>query len=181
MNVLDFEVNLEQSENIELEGNSDSDELKTVNRILPYETKVVARVILGNNWKLKSKFKLTMNVPDRDLQYKYIEEDEQALEELVKKAKKSLNMLPIEIMSREDIEKELEKYNTKYVDLEFLPNDDAMVNPTSGDNIRELFDYVIHWRRPEDIFLSDENEIKEIKVFNYNEPEPNDIQQVKIL
>jgi len=51
-------------------------------------------------------------------------------------------------------------------------------NHSSGDNIRDLFDYVIHWRRPEDIFLTEDNEIKEIKVFNYNEPEPNDIQQV---
>ena len=38
MNVLDFEVNLEQSENIELEGHTE-DELKTVNRILPFEQK----------------------------------------------------------------------------------------------------------------------------------------------
>ena len=127
MNVLDFEVNLEQSENIELEGHTE-DELKTVNRILPFETKVVARVILGNNWKLKSKFKLTMNVPDRDLQYKYIEEDDQILEDIIKRGKKALFILPIEIMNREDIEKELDRYNMKYIDLDFLPNDEAMVN-----------------------------------------------------
>jgi len=130
MNVLDFEVNLEQSENIELDGKSDQEELKTVNRILPYETMIVARVVLRNNWKLKSKFKLTMNVPERELQNKYIEKDEKLIEENIKKGKKALNNLPIEILSREDIERELDRYNLRYIDLDFLPNDDAMVNPT---------------------------------------------------
>ncbi len=51
----------------------------------------------------------------------------------------------------------------------------------SGVAVQELFDYIIHWRRPEDLFLTEDNEIKEIKVFNYNEPEPNDIQQVCLL
>jgi len=129
MNVLDFEVNLEQSENIELDGKSDQEELKTVNRILPYQTMIVARVVLRNNWKLKSKFKLTMNVPERELQNKYIEKDEKLIEEIIKKGKKALNNLPIEILSREDIERELDRYNLRYIDLDFLPNDDAMVNP----------------------------------------------------
>ena len=129
MNVLDFEVNLEQSENIELDGKSDQEELKTVNRILPYQTMIVARVVLKNNWKLKSKFKLTMNVPERELQNKYIEKDEKLIEENIKKGKKALNNLPIEILSREDIERELDRYNLRYIDLDFLPNDDAMVNP----------------------------------------------------
>jgi len=128
MSVLDFEVNLDQSENIELEGKSPKDELKTVNRILPYESKTVARVILRNNWKLKSKFKLTMNVPDREVQYDYIKEDDMDLQDLIKKAKRSLFMLPIEIMSCQDIEKELERMNCNFIDLDFFPNDDAIVN-----------------------------------------------------
>ena len=79
MSVVDFEVHLDQSENIELEGKPDPDELKTVNKIFPFETKEVARVILKNNWKLKSKFKLTMNVPDKDVQYSYVESDEKKI------------------------------------------------------------------------------------------------------
>jgi hypothetical protein len=59
MSVVDFEVHLDQSDNIELENKIDN-KLKTINKILPFETKEVAKVILKNNWKLKSKFKLTM-------------------------------------------------------------------------------------------------------------------------
>ncbi len=130
MNVLDFEINLEQSENIELDHSegTQTDELKTVSRIFPFERKVVAKVVLGNNWKLKSKFKLTMNVPDRDRQYSYIADDDKKLDEYILKAKKNLFSLPTEIMSREDIEKELMRCNTLFIDLDFLPNDEAMVN-----------------------------------------------------
>ena len=48
MSVVDFEVELDQSENIELENKIDN-ELKTKNRILPFETKEVEKVILKNN------------------------------------------------------------------------------------------------------------------------------------
>ena len=70
MNVVDFEVYLNQSENIELENKS-GDELKTKNTINPFETKVVAKVILKDNWKLKSKFKLTMGIPEKSAQIKF--------------------------------------------------------------------------------------------------------------
>ena len=128
MSVLDFEVNLDQSENIELEGRLTNQELKTINRIFPYESKVVAKVILRNNWKLKSKFKLTMNVPDRELQYEYIKNDDINLQEQIEIAKKTINYLPIEIMSREEIEKELERYNINFIDLDFIPEDNIIVN-----------------------------------------------------
>lgn len=180
MSVVDFEVHLDQSENIELAGKADSDDLKTVNKILPFETKEVASVILKNNWKLKSKFKLTMNVPDKDIQYSYIEKDEKKLQDQIKVVKSALNNLPIEIMLKDNIDRELEKLKIKFIDMDFLPNDEAMVNSRYGETMKDLFDYVVHWRRPEDFCLGEnanEEEGKEIKIFNYNEPEPNDIQQ----
>lgn len=180
MSVVDFEVHLDQSENIELEGKAESDELKTVNKILPFETKEVARVILKNNWKLKSKFKLTMNVPDKDIQYTYIEKDEKNLEKQIEEAKEKIADVPFEHLTKEEIEKVLEQAKMKFVDLDLLPNDDAMVNPRYVETMKDMFDYVVHWRRPEDFCLGEnvnETDIKDIKVFNYNEPEPNDIQQ----
>jgi len=147
MSVVDFEVHLDQSENIELAGKNPKDELKTISRIEPFQKVEVARVILKNNWKLKSKFKLT------------------------------------EILSKEEIEAILARENIKFVDLDFLPNDDAMVNPVYGDNLKDLFEYVVHWRRPEDFIFSEnaeaagEADLAEIRVFNEYEPEPNDIQQ----
>jgi calpain-15 len=182
MSVVDFEVHLDQSENIELEGKTaiDADYLKTINKILPFETKEVARVILKNNWKLKSKFKLTMNVPDKDIQYSYIEKDEKRLEKQIEDGLLKIKDIPFEHLNKEEIDKILDKFQMKFIDLEFLPNDDAMVNPRYGETMKDLFDYVVHWRRPED-FCTGENanevEVKDIKIFNYNEPEPNDIQQ----
>jgi hypothetical protein len=180
MSVVDFEVHLDQSENIELEGKPDPDELKTVNKIFPFETKEVARVILKNNWKLKSKFKLTMNVPDKDVQYSYVEADEKKLLSQIEEAKRKLWDIPFEHLPRDEIEKILEQKSMKYMDLEYLPNDEAMVNARYGETMKDIFDYVVHWRRPEDFCTGEnvnESELKEIKIFNYNEPEPNDIQQ----
>jgi calpain-15 len=181
MSVVDFEVHLDQSENIELEGQVDDTELKTVNNILPFETKEVARVILKNNWKLKSKFKLTMNVPSKDIQNSYVENDEKMLQDDMSRLKKLLKTMPIEIMTKDRIENELDKIKMKFIDLDFIPNDDAMVNSRFDANLKDLFDYVIHWRRPEQFCLGDnvnDPTIREIKIFNYNEPEPNDITQV---
>jgi calpain-15 len=181
MSVVDFEVHLDQSENIELEGRVDNDyELKTVNNILPFETKEVARVILKNNWKLKSKFKLTMNVPNKDIQNSYVENDEKMLAEQTNKLRKLIKNLPIEILTKDRIENELEKAKMKFIDLDFLPNDDAMVNSRYGANMKDLFDYVIHWRRPEQFCLGEninDTSVRDIRIFNYNEPEPNDITQ----
>lgn len=180
MSVVDFEVHLDQSENIELEGKPDPDELKTVNKIFPFETKEVARVILKNNWKLKSKFKLTMNVPDKDVQYSYVESDEKKLLSQIEEARRKFWDIPFEHLPRDEIEKILEQKSMKYIDLEYLPNDEAMVNIRYGETMKDIFDYVVHWRRPGDFCTGEnvnESEVKEIKIFNYNEPEPNDIQQ----
>ena len=180
MSIVDFEVHLNQSENIELEDRNKGDELMTVNKVLPFETKEVARVILKQGWKLKSKFKLTMNVPDKNLQYQYIEEDEQRIRQHEDTFKKFYENLPLEIMTKDDIEKELSKKQLNFVDLDFPPNDDSIVNPRYQENIKDLFDYIIHWRRPDEFCLGEnvnDKEINEIRVFNYNEVEPNDIQQ----
>jgi calpain-15 len=179
MSVVDFEVHLDQSENIELAGKSPTDELKTVNRIEPFQRVEVARVILKNNWKLKSKFKLTLNIPDKDTQMECIREDKKSLDDEIRRNFHILNKIPTEILTKEEIEAILEREKIKFVDLDFLPNDDAMVNSIYGENLKDLFEYVVHWRRPEDFILSEnpEVELAEIKVFNEFEPDPNDIQQ----
>lgn len=179
MSIVDFEVHLDQSENIELEG-KEGNELRTVNKIFPFQTKEVATVKLRNNWKLKSKFKLTMNVPDKDIQHSYIENDEIKLLNKIRTASTKLKNIPLEHLSKEEIEKDLNKINCQFVDLDYLPNDDAMVHPRYEESLKEIFDYIIHWRRPEDFCKGEavnDTDKKEIKVFNFNDPEPNDIQQ----
>ena len=71
----------------------------------------------------------------------------------------------------------MEKHKIKFIDLDFKPNDEAMVNTRYGETMKDIFDYVIHWRRPEDFCSGENTTDSEIKIFNYNEPEPNDIQQ----
>lgn len=182
MSVVDFEVHLDQSENIELDGQEHSDELKTINKILPFQMKEVARVVLKNNWKLKSKFKLTMNVPEKSIQYTYIQKDEKDLQIKIKKNYNFYKALNLSNLSKEEIEREFNKKGVNFIDISFPPSDDSMVNVRYGEHLKDLFDYIVHWRRAEDFCLESINnnnndENKEIKIFNYNEPEPNDIQQ----
>ena len=178
MSVVDFEVHLDQSDNIELENKIDN-KLKTINKILPFETKEVAKVILKNNWKLKSKFKLTMNVPEKSIQHNYIEKDEKLLLENIKNNRNFLSKIPFEHLSIEEINQELKKQNIKFIDLDFLPSDEIVISKYDN-TMNEYLDYIIHWRRPEEFITSEmiENNEKELRVFNNNgEPEPNDIHQ----
>ena len=184
MNVVDFEVYLNQSENIELENKS-GDELKTKNTINPFETKVVAKVILKDNWKLKSKFKLTMGIPEKSAQIKYIESDEKNLKNLIESNEKKFKKIPFEFLTINEINTELKNLNTKFVDLNFLPCDNAVINTKYDENLKNFLEYIIHWRRPEDFIPSEINENKDadltLRLFNQErEPEPNDIRQGSI-
>ena len=184
MNVVDFEVYLNQSENIELENKS-GDELKTKNTINPFETKVVAKVILKDNWKLKSKFKLTMGIPEKSAQIKYIESVEKNLKNLIESNEKKFKKIPFEFLTINEINTELKNLNTKFVDLNFLPCDNAVINTKYDENLKNFLEYIIHWRRPEDFIPSEINENKDadltLRLFNQErEPEPNDIRQGSI-
>ncbi len=195
MSVVDFEVHLDQSENIELE-NKINNELKTSNRILPFEKKEVAKVILKDNWKLKSKFKLTMNVPEKQIQYNYIVNDEKKLEKEIKDYYEYFENIPFEFLTKEEIEEKLNTISNtignqiKFIDMDFIPNDDAVINSKYDENMKDYLDYIIHWRRPEEFITSlimentdinnnnNENIDSSLRIFNNNgEPEPNDIHQ----
>ena len=177
MSILDFEIILEQSENVEFAGKSIKNDFKT--RIEPFQKVEVAKFILKNNWKLKSKFKLSFIIPDRDKQNEYIEEEKNLLKNEIKKHKKILSTIQTDILSRDEIESILEDHKIKFIDLDFPPCDNSIVNPKYGDNIKDIFEYVIHWRRPEEFIPNEKKntEKSEIKIFNEYEPDPNDILQ----
>ena len=181
MNVVDFEVYLNQSENIELE-NKEGDELRTKNSIMPFETKIVAKVILKDNWKLKSKFKLTMGIPDKSIQSKYIEKDELNLKNHLIEAKKKLKKIPFEFLTQEEINNQLNNLNIKFFDLDFMPNDNSVINVKYDENLKNFLEYIIHWRIPSEFITSELNDNKDndlsLRIFNKDkEPEPNDIRQ----
>ena len=182
MNVVDFEVYLNQSENIELENKEEGDELRTKNTIMPFETKVVAKVILKDNWKLKSKFKLTMGIPEKAAQMKYIEKDEKELKNKIEAMEPKLKNIPFEFMTINEINTELKNLNSKFIDINYLPCDNAVINSKYDENLKNFLEYVIHWRRPEEFIQSELNENNEadltLRVFNKDkEPDPNDIRQ----
>lgn len=54
MNVVEFVADFNGSENIEMEGRAN---LVSVTTIDPFNTSVIARLVLRKDWKLKSKFK----------------------------------------------------------------------------------------------------------------------------
>ena len=181
MNVVDFEVYLNQSENIELE-NKEGDELRTKNSIMPFETKVVAKVILKDNWKLKSKFKLTMGIPDKSIQSKYIQKDEQNLKIHLEEAEKKLKNIPFEFLTPEEINNQLNNLNIKFIDLDFRPNDNSVLNTKYDENLKNFLEFIIHWRHPSEFITNELNENKDsdlsLRIFNKDkEPEPNDIKQ----
>ena len=181
MNVVDFEVYLNQSENIELE-NKEGDELRTKNSIMPFETKIVAKVILKDNWKLKSKFKLTMGIPDKSVQSKYIEKDELNLKNHLNEAEKKLKKIPFEFLTPDEIYNQLNNLNIKFYDLDFMPSDNSVINNRYDENLKNFLEYIIHWRHPSEFITNELNENKEIdlslRIFNKDkEPEPNDIRQ----
>ena len=181
MNVVDFEVYLNQSENIELENKEEGDELKTKNTIMPFETKVVAKVILKDNWKLKSKFKLTMGIPEKAVQMKFIEKDEKKIKNQIDNTQSQLKKIPFEFLSLNEINTELKRLNSKFIDMEFPPCDNSVINIKYDENLKNFLEYVIHWRRPEEFIKSDLNENDAdltLRVFNKDkEPDPNDIRQ----
>ena len=156
MNVVNFEVYLNQSENIELEDKEEGKELETKNTIMPFETKVVAKVILKDNWKLKSKFKLTMGIPEKPAQIKYIEKDEKKIKNMIDTTESKLKNIPFEFMTIDEINSELKKLNTKFIDINFLPCDNSVINSKYDEN---LFDMALR------VFSRDK------------EPDPNDIRQ----
>ena len=181
MNVVDFEVYLNQSENIELE-NKEGDELRTKNSIMPFETKIVAKVILKDNWKLKSKFKLTMGIPDKSIQSKYIEKDELNLKNHLNEAEKKLKKIPFEFLSPEEINNQLKNLNIKFFDLDFIPSDNSVINSKYDENLKNFLEYIIHWRHPSEFIINELNDNKDLdlslRIFNKDkEPEPNDIRQ----
>ena len=182
MNVVNFEVYLNQSENIELEDKEEGKELETKNTIMPFETKVVAKVILKDNWKLKSKFKLTMGIPEKPAQMKYIEKDEKKLKNQIDLIEPKIKNIPFEFMTIGEINSELKRLKTNFIDINFLPCDNSVINSKYDENLKNFLEYVIHWRRPEEFIQNELNENNDfdmaLRVFSRDkEPDPNDIRQ----
>ena len=172
MSEVDIETSLNESENVEIEG---SNSLITFAHLKPFEKKEIVKIILKKDWKLKSKFGLTLNVPDKSIQNNFIKNDIVQANIYREKCAKIFKNVQLELYDLETIEKMLQDNKIeKFVDDDFRPEDESIYNGTD-DTIDNIFDYLIHWRRPENfVYLKGKHEPK---LFNGQGPEPNDIHQ----
>ena len=178
MSTITFTINFQNSKNIKIENIKPNENI-TTSTINPFETKEIAKVNIYENGKMNTNYTLKLSVPDKSQQEKYIIKDIENLKSEIKK-NEYLNSISFEHLSNEEIEKILK--NNKFIDYDFLPNDNIFISEKYDNNIKEYLEYLIHWRRPEDFILKDKNSnIKntEIKIFKDNEsdPEPNEIIQ----
>ena len=172
MSLIEFEVDLEQSENIELDGVGSNEIMTKTTKIFPFERKKVAVVRLKKDWRLKTKFKLSMNLPEISVQHSYIREDEMNLKDLIGRAKTNFTDIPFDLMEDDEIVKELRSSKMNFIDLDFPPQEQSMVMPNNAGKLKEMFDYIVHWRRPKDFFGDNLNKVC---IYQNEEPEPNDI------
>ena len=159
MNILHFDLYLDNSDNIFLENNdlnkSNKSSLHTKTIINPYETKIIARIYLKNNWKLKTKFKIFLEIPSKAIQYQYIENDEKKIKQNLEIFNFSSHDIPFEFLGQNEIKKKLKELNIKFIDIDFPPCDESIINKDYNNTNLLNLDYVIHWRRPEN-FINNE-------------------------
>ena len=179
MSTITFTINFQNSQNIHID-NLNENENSTTSTINPFETKEITKVNILKGGKLSTNYTLTLSIPDKSEQEKYIIKDIENLNNEINNNKNLYSNISFEHLSKEEIEKILK--NNKFIDYDFLPNDNSFISEKYDNNIKEYLEYLIHWRRPEEFILNDINnpiEVKEIKVFNSenSDPEPNEIIQ----
>ena len=187
MSLLHFDLYLDNSENILLENNELKEENKNnfyiKNIINPYETKIIAKILLKNQWKLKTKFKISLEIPSKSTQYQFIQNDEQKIKKnLLHFNSSHIYLIPFEFLSQNEINKKFKELKTKFIDIDFPPCYESIVNNEYKNDFN--LDYVVHWRRPVN-FINNEMIVESLKetnnilrIFNKEkEPEPNDIRQ----
>ena len=173
MSLVDFSIDFTGSTDISF-VDSNNNNMQCQFQINPFEIKEIAKIILTPNSKVKAKFKIELNVPDKEFQKQFLEKELTSNQQVLNECKQNFTNNNFEFIPNNEIENTLNKNQIhKYIDYEFPPNDESF-----GGNASE-FDYIIHWRRPEHFVLLSEkpNDIKQIKIINNNEPEPNDVHQ----
>ena len=177
MSVITLNLSFENSENIQIENNNNSEILITIN---PYENKQIVKITLFQDWILNPKFQLKLNVPSKEIQENFIKHDKKINNENLKKCLDNFKYIQLENYQINDIEKLFtEKKIDKFVDYDFQPNDLSMISKKfskDGTEIKDILDYIIDWRRPENFILLNDEKNEVYNIINDN-PEPNDIIQ----
>ncbi len=179
MSTVDIELSLKGSVNIQMINCGE--DMQTVIQLQPFEKKEICKIAIYEGWKIQTKFKLTLSVPDKEIQQKFIIDDNNKISKLKEECSKKLNLVPLELLNQEEIEDIFyQNQIKKFVDFNFPPIDDAILETKPGQSLRDNFEYLIHWKRPEQFILLENTEYTgisnpNINIFNGNEPEPNDV------
>ena len=173
MNVLNLEIDFSQSKNIKLKNTNNYKKIKVT--IMPFETKTIAEILLLNNFKINPKFNFNLFVPEKKVQFKYIQKYEEQKALIYEKILKEISMYPFEYMYLNEINEMLYKLNINFMDTQFLPLDDTLIK---NNTKKSELNYIIQWRRPKDFINNSDNGYYEIKIFNRSDsPFINDVKQ----
>ena len=176
LNTMNFTVDFTGSKNVELEGQSDLIKKTVIN---PFEKIKVAKLRLFKSWNLKTKFKFSLNLPEIEIQQKYIEPLRDDINELIGETQELIDM-DFEMTPEKDLFAYLEENNLKFLDHDFLP-----INNSIGleeIDINEKFQCLIHWRKSREFVLTEEEQkINKFTPFIINkEILPLDVKQGKL-
>ena len=104
---------------------------------------MICRVTLLDNWKMKSKFKISLQHPSLEIQKMYLVADKELQKKELKLFEK-FSRVPFSLMSVKDVSDLIYRKVDKFYDRSFRPNwrsifDGQLSNP---------LEYHVHWRRP---------------------------------
>ena len=175
MSILNLEVDFTNSKNIQLNRK------KFKLNIMPFETKIIAEIYLEKDFEINPKFNFNLFIPEKKIQLKYLQQYEEEKLILYQKVIKEITQYPFEFIDLDEINQILYNLNIKFIDIDFIQNDEALINNNykKGD-----LNYIIHWRRPKDFLIEENNEeingnnYNNIKIFSKNNsPFLNDVKQ----
>ena len=173
---LDFTVDFTGSKNIEV---IDGTSLIKKTIIQPFETLLVAKMLLKEHWNIKTKFKFTLKLPSLTIQEEYLIKYETQITEEIKTTKE-LSKIDFVHLSEYNIFQFLKSKNWHFIDHEFPPNFTSIDKDI--ETIKDKYESLIQWRRIAEIFQTKTEHLKK-KVNPYvfhNGIEPNDVKQGKL-
>ena len=89
--------------------------------------------------------------PSPDEQKEFIKEHNEVLQRDINKAVQDWDMFPLKVADDEKILTQIRKNGTNFIDIDFLPTDSSINDPSQG----QAFDRLVQWRRPRDFMVAD--------------------------
>ena len=123
MSLVDFSIDFTGSTDISF-VDSNNNNMQCQFQINPFEIKEIAKIILTPNSKVKAKFKIELNVPDKEFQKQFLEKELTSNQQVLNECKQNFTNNNFEFIQNNEIENTLNKNQIhKYIDYEFPPND----------------------------------------------------------